>query len=270
MYYINRELSWLKFNKRVLLQADAPEVPLFERMKFIAIFESNLDEFFMVRAGSMHDRALISAEMRDDKTKMTAREQLDAIYRDAKPLCELCGGIFERLEKQLADKGIIRENARTISDAEAKTMKSYFKHEILPLLSPQIIDAKHPFPHLENKKLYVISELERNGKTYYGIIPILQSFERMYFSPSDDTDEIRYILIEDILMRYLKDIFKIYNVKSRAVIRVTRNADIEVADNFSDDSIDYRSYVDVIIKKRGKLSPIRLECYSGAYGRSKS
>ena len=269
MYYINRELSWLKFNKRVLLQADAPEVPLFERMKFIAIFESNLDEFFMVRAGSMHDRALISAEMRDDKTKMTAREQLDAIYRDAKPLCELCEGIFERLEKQLADKGIIRENARTISDAEAKTMKSYFKHEILPLLSPQIIDAKHPFPHLENKKLYVISELERNGKTYYGIIPILQSFERMYFSPSDDTDEIRYILIEDILMRYLKDIFKIYNVKSRAVIRVTRNADIEVADNFSDDSIDYRSYVDVIIKKRGKLSPIRLECYSGAYGRSK-
>ena len=181
MYYINRELSWLKFNKRVLLQADAPEVPLFERMKFIAIFESNLDEFFMVRAGSMHDRALISAEMRDDKTKMTAREQLDAIYRDAKPLCELCGGIFERPEKQLADKGIIRENARTISDAEAKTMKSYFKHEILPLLSPQIIDAKHPFPHLENKKLYVISELERNGKTYYGIIPILQSFERMYF-----------------------------------------------------------------------------------------
>ena len=100
MYYINRELSWLKFNKRVLLQADAPEVPLFERMKFIAIFESNLDEFFMVRAGSMHDRALISADMRDDKTKMTAREQLEAIYRDTKPLCELCGNIFEELEKR--------------------------------------------------------------------------------------------------------------------------------------------------------------------------
>lgn len=267
MVYINRELSWLKFNKRVLEEAQAPSVPEFEHLKFISIFTSNLDEFFMVRGGSMYDRSLLAVDIPDNKTGMSSKEQFDVIYRDARPLYRLRDVYFKNVRTKLYEYGIGHRYVKVLSTAETHFIKQYLKREILPLVSPQIIDTKHPFPHLENKKLYIFVLLKSGNKTSYGIIPLSPVIKRLIYLPSDE-DKISYLLSEDIILKYIGDIFKIYTVLARAVVRVTRNADIEVEDNFSDDDIDYRDYVKIIIKKREKLTPIRLEYYSGAHQRN--
>lgn len=267
-YYYNRELSWLKFNTRVLEQAAADSVPFFEKLKFVSIFTSNLDEFFMIRVGSMQDRVLIDDDVPDDKTKLTVREQLDAMYQAVRPLCKLHDEYFREVTRTLSENGIEHLDINNLTAERKKVLKQYFKREILPLLSPQIIDTKHPFPHLENKRLYVLLSLKNKGKSksYYGIIPIPGNLQRLlFFDPDTPNGILSYILIEDILLKYSSTIFKQYTVNSRAVIKITRNADVEVEDNFSDENIDYRDYVKVIIKHREKLAPVRMEVYSGSY-----
>ena len=264
--YINRELSWLKFNKRVLEEAQAATVPDFERLKFIAIFTSNLDEFFMVRAGSMYDRSLLEEELLDNKTGMSPGQQLDAMYRDSHPLYKLRDVYFSSVTQSLRNSGISHRDIKTLSAAEKKAVKQYFKKELVPLLSPQIIDAKHPFPHLENKKLYVFVLLKKDGKQCWGILPLPPAANRVLYLSS--ADGISYLLAEDVLLRYADDIFKLYSISAKAVIKVTRNADIEVEDNFSDDDIDYREYVKLVIKRREKLAPIRLELYYNSVRKS--
>ncbi|MBQ4575779.1 MAG: polyphosphate kinase 1 [Clostridia bacterium] len=259
-YYINRELSWLKFNKRVLEQADAKEVPAFEQLRFISIFISNLDEFFMVRAGSLYDRSLLKEEMPDNKTGMTAKEQLDRIYEEARPLYALKDAMYKKVSDVLDGYGLIHTEFDELSSAQKKHLKQYFKREILPLLSPQIIDTMHPFPHLENKRLYVVAALKYDDKSSYGIIPISNVLHRVIFVPGEDgTFTGTYLLVEELIQKYAGEIFKQHKIVTRTVIRVTRNADVTVEDNFSDDDIDYRDYVKVIIKRREKLTPVRFE-----------
>jgi len=264
--YINRELSWLKFNKRVLEQSQASAVPDFEQLKFISIFTSNFDEFFMVRAGSMYDRSLLANGVPDNKTGMSPAEQLAAIYRNAKPLYRLRDVYFANVREKLFARGLCHKRISELSQPESRYLKQQFKREILPALSPQIIDAKHPFPHLENKRLYIFVSF-KSEKTGYGIIGIPSALNRVIILPSEN-ETLSYVLLEDVILKYIGDIFKAYTVSARLLVRVTRNADVEVEDNFSDDDIDYRDYVKLIIKKREKLTPIRLEVYYGSHRHS--
>ncbi len=267
-YFINREISWLKFNKRVLEQADSSTVPTFERMRFIAIFANNLDEFFMVRAGSLHDRSLLVGELPDNKTGMTAREQLDALYDAARPLYARKEEYFNTVSELLKAQGIERLDVKSLDDSEREAVKNYYKRDIRPLLSPQIIDARHPFPHLENKRTYIVAALSHDGRHSFGIIPVSDVLGRMLFVDCGK-GRLRYILIEDILLEFIGEIFSRFDVTSRAAVRITRNADVEVEDNFSDEDVDYRDYMAVIIKKRERLAPVRLESYGLSHHKSK-
>jgi len=267
-YFINREISWLKFNKRVLEQAAAENVPLFERMRFLAIFANNLDEFFMVRAGSLHDRSLLPVEVIDNKTGMTAREQLDALYAAARPLYALKEEYFSRVREGLAENGIVQLDMQTLTEEEEEAVHRFFRHDILPLLSPQIIDAHHPFPHLENKRQYILASLTLGGRQSYGLIPVSDVIGRLVYVGCS-SGSLRYLLIEDILLKYVGEIFRQFDVGSSAALRITRNADVEVADNFSDEDVDYRDYMEVIIKKRERLAPVRLEAYSGHHQKNR-
>ncbi len=262
--YINRELSWLKFNKRVLEESQSVSVPEFEHMKFISIFTSNLDEFFMIRAGSMYDRSLLTVDITDNKNCMSSKEQFEAIFHDTSPLYRLRDVYFKKIREKLNDHGICHRCIKELSPKQSRFIKYFYKHEILPLLSPQIIDAKHPFPNIENKKLYIFVMLKKDDKNCYGIISIPFAINRIVYLPLEN-GKTEYLLSEDIILKYTGDIFKHYRIQSRAVIKVTRNADIEVEDNFSDDDVDYRDYVQIIIKKRDKLAPIRLECNYGVF-----
>lgn len=270
--YINRELSWLNFNRRVLEQAIADEVPLFERLRFVGIFTTNLDEFFMVRAGGLHDRSLIPDAPPDNKTGMTAAEQLKAIYDAAKALYGCRDRVFSSLETQLAAAGMRRIDLHSADFATLTPVKKYFKRELMPLLSPYLIGPKHPLPHLENKRMYIAASLKRDGRTFYGIVPVSDALGTIYIRELEGGG-IEYAPVEDILLRFASQIFSKYTVSSRCIVRVTRNADVEVDDNFSDenvdmDSVDYREYVRVIIKNRAKLAPVRIEHRGAGYAKS--
>lgn len=260
--FINRELSWLKFNQRVLEESLCPTNPTFEKIKFVSIFNSNLDEFFMIRVGSLHDRSLLSEIPVDNKTGLNALEQLEDIFAAVNPLYEEYEACFQTVSHELARSGIEYCTMASLTSDEKNEIKKIFKKDIFPLLSPQIIDPTHPFPHLENKKIYIVADLSHADKNSVGIIPLSNVIPRLLFLKSDNS-KIKYILAENILEHYVKQIFKVYKVKSSAIIRVTRNADIAVADTFSDDDIDYRAYMKEILKKREKLSPVRLEIMKG-------
>lgn len=274
--YINRELSWLRFNERVLLQADADEVPLLERMRFCAIFTSNYDEFFMVRAGSLHDRSLLPDVPPDNKTGMTAAEQLSLLYAEAERLYKKRDSIYARLCQDLAKAGVEQLAWDDLSKDEKKLARQFFKKEIAPLTTPYIIDSRHPFPHLVNKQTHVLLCLKpEDGKSeekssreriVYGIVPLPKE-ARLYCQLTSDGENsrivaLRYITTEEIMLRMAGELFKKYTVKSCILFKVTRNADIEIVDNFSDDpeqNLDYPGYLKILLKKREKLAPVRLE-----------
>jgi len=260
--FINRELSWLKFNQRVLEESLCPTNPSFEKFKFVSIFNSNLDEFFMIRVGSLHDRSLLSEIPVDNKTGLNALEQLDDIFAAVKPLYEKYEKCFSAVSGELREKGIEYCDMSSLNSEEKDKIKKIFKSDVFPLLSPQIIDPTHPFPHLENKKIYILADLQLNDKTAVGIIPLSNVIPRLFYLEKSN-ERIKYILAEHILEHFAKQIFKGYKLKSSAIIRVTRNADIAVADTFSDDDVDYRDYMKEILKKREKLSPVRLEIMKG-------
>ncbi|MBP3686453.1 MAG: polyphosphate kinase 1, partial [Clostridia bacterium] len=262
--FFNRELSWLEFNRRVLEESLCENLPTFERLKFISIFGSNLDEFFMIRVGGLHDRALLKNDVSDNKTGMTSREQIDAILCAVAPLYERLGVCHRTVRDALEKEGFVREKISKLQKGDRAFLKDYFQRQILPLLSPQIIDSRHPFPHLENKLIYVVAQLSFEGaKNSFGLIPISHVLPRVIYLPSDG-DTLRYVLCEDLIRHNLRHIFQAYTVKASTVCRVTRNADIEVADSFSDEEHDYRKYMKEILKKRGRLSPVRLEFRAGA------
>ena len=253
---MNRELSWLKFNERVLAEAQNPQVPLCERLSFASIYQSNLDEFFMVRVGTLVDQLLIDREIRENKTKMTSQEQLDAIIPEVKRLNRKKDTIYEDLMEKLEHYGMKLVNFQKISKKESEYLRKYFKAEIAPLISPTIIAKKQPFPFLKNKEIYAVAVLEtKNGKERLAIIPCGSGvFPRLIKIPGKDA----YMLSEEIILHYVPRVFKGYHVKSKCLIRVTRNADID-ADALYDEDLDYRDFMEDLIKKRRKLAPIRLE-----------
>ena len=259
-YTQNRELSWLKFNKRVLEEAKDSTVPLLERMKFVAIFSSNLDEFFMIRVGSLFDMAHTDASRRDSRSGLTAKEQLDKIFEAVAPLYKERDKAYAEIKKQLGPYGICGLNFKELEQNEKKYVKKYFKEQILPVLSPQIVDANHPFPHLLNKEVYVTANLKfkekANSKSMMGLVPIPQFVSDVLYLPGHD---IRYIRMEKVILEYLDLVFSKYEVSDANYICVTRNADIAPDDEALDVSDDFRYLMKETLHKRRRMAVVRLE-----------
>ena len=259
-YTQNRELSWLRFNKRVLEEAQDTSVPLLERMKFVAIFSSNLDEFFMIRVGSLFDMAHTDANRRDSRSGMTPKEQLDKIFEAAAPLYKERDKAYADIKKQLSPYGICGLNFKELEQNEKKYVKKYFKDQILPVLSPQIVDANHPFPHLLNKEVYVTASLKfkekSNSKSMMGLVPIPQFVSDVLYLPGHD---IRYIRMEKVIMEHLDLVFSKYEVSDANYICVTRNADIAPDDEALEVSDDFRYLMKETLHKRRRMAVVRLE-----------
>jgi len=255
--YMNRELSWLKFNERVLEEAENPEVPLCERMTFVSIYQSNLDEFFRVRVGSLQDQMLISTEIRENKTKMTSAEQIRAIIKEVKKLNQRKDKAYEKLMKKIEEYGITLINHASAKSEEKKFLEKYFMKEIMPLSSPTIVGKRQPFPFLKNGEIYAVVVLEtRNKKERIGIIPCSNNMlTRMVELPGGKG---RYMLIEDLILHYIGKVFKGYKGKGKSLLRVVRNADID-ADAAYDEDLDYREFMEDLMKQRKKLSPVRID-----------
>lgn len=255
--YENRELSWLKFNERVLEEAEDTSVPLCERMTFLSIFQSNLDEFFMVRVGSLEDQKLLSQKLRENKTNMTAGEQIEAILKRVAELNERKDAIYASIMKEVGEKGVHLTDFKALAKSESKYLEEYFMKEIVPLLSVMIVGRKQPFPFLKGQEIYALAVLgTRNGKKKIGIIPCSSSvFPRLIRIPTkDDT----YMLVEELILHFLPKVYTGYKVLEKSVIRVTRNADIDFNAVYDED-LDYRDKMAQIVKLRKKLAPVRLE-----------
>lgn len=277
-YYDNREISWLKFNKRVLEEAMDPSVPLMERLTFVSIFQSNLDEFFMVRVGSLYDQMIVDPDSRDSKTNMTPEEEIKEIVKYTKKLNELKDDAYNNLMREVKEFGIElvdfhsrvkcnaagdcvedleNEYSMALTPDDEEALENLFDSEIRPLISPQIIGKRQPFPFLKEKEIYAIVSLEgKNGTEKLGIVPCSGDvFERLIQIPSDKR---KYILAEELILYFVTKIFKKYKVKSKSLIRITRNADID-EETVYDEDLDYRDTMKKLIKKRKKLAPVRME-----------
>ena len=255
--YMNRELSWLKFNERVIEEAESPAVPLCERMTFVSIYQSNLDEFFRVRVGSLQDQMLINRKIRDNKTKMTSEEQIRAILKEVKRLNKRKDAAYKNLMEQIAGYGIRLIDFTTAKPDEKKYLEQYFNREIVPLSSPTIVGKRQPFPFLRNQEIYAVVVLEtRSKKERIGIIPCTNNMvQRLIGLPGGKG---RYMLSENVVLHYIGKVFKGYKVKGKSLIRVIRNADID-ADALYDEDLDYRDFMEELMKERKKLSPVRLD-----------
>ena len=254
----NRELSWLRFNRRVLEEAADETVPVLERLKFISIFTSNLDEFFMVRVGSLFDLSMVSPDEIDNKTGMTPREQLREIYRAVPELMERRDQLYRTVMEQLRQYGVADLDSGEQTAEERKYVNHYFKAQILPVLSPQIVDSHHPFPHLVNKGLYIAALLSfSKGETSLGLIPVPGSLPRFLCMPGKPG---RYLRIEQVILQWANTLFGNYKVECACVLCVTRNADISFdEEKFEDTSEDFRNRMSKLLKKRARLSVVRLE-----------
>ena len=255
--YMNRELSWLKFNERVLEEAENQAVPLCERMNFVSIYQSNLDEFFRVRVGSLQDQMLVNKKIKDNKTNMTSEEQIKAILKVVKKLNKRKDAAYKNLMDKVAEYGITLIDFTTAKPEEKKFLEQYFNHEIVPLSSPTIVGKRQPFPFLRNQEIYAVVVLEtRSGKERIGIIPCTNNMlERLIEIPGGKG---RYILSENLILHYIGKVFKGYKVIGKSLIRVVRNADID-ADALYDEDLDYREFMADLMKERKKLSPVRLD-----------
>ena len=255
--YMNRELSWLKFNERVLEEAENPEVPLCERLTFASIYQSNLDEFFMVRVGSLYDQTLLDKKICENKTGMTSQEQIDAILKQTKLINKRKEAVYEELMARLAEQGIRILRFNELDEDGAHYLEGYFKSEIAPLISPTVIGRRQPFPFLKNKEIYAVAVLGAKGKKdRLGIIPCTSNiFGRLIAGPGIPGT---YMLAEELILHFAPVVFKGYKIKSKSLLRITRNADID-ADALYDEDLDYREFMAGLIKQRKKLAPIRLE-----------
>ena len=258
-YTQNRELSWLKFNDRVLEEAEDTNVPLLERLKFISIFTSNLDEFYRVRCGSLYDLSLIDNDYVDNKTGLSAQDQLYAIFDRTKFLYKRRDDVFKSLNHLLKENDIFDLDLDDLTKKETKFINKYFFDSIYPLLSPQVIDVHHPFPHLLNKSLNIMLILKNEyDEILFGLIPVPSSLPKIIYSPKHG---MRFILLEKIIYEYANEVFSNYKVEFKTVVSVTRNADIVLSDSQIDEDEDYRGYMKKVLKKRTRLAPIRLEFY---------
>ncbi|WP_069988084.1 polyphosphate kinase 1 [Massilioclostridium coli] len=252
----NRELSWLKFNDRVLSEAMDETVPILERLKFISIFTSNLDEFFMIRVGSLFDLANLEKKNIDNKSGLTPKEQLSRIFEDVKPLYQKREQLFYEVESQLRLHGVFYLKYKELEENEKKQIKQSFKLSIAPILSPQIIDTHHPFPHLANNIIYIGVMLRHKKKEVFGVIPVPSILPDIFYLPGSDT---RYIGVENIILEFADKIFEPYIVVEKTVFCVTRNADVNPDDEVFADEPDFRKRMQKVLGQRRRLAPVRLE-----------
>ena len=257
-YMQNRELSWLNFNDRVLSEAQDPSVPLLERLRFVQIFVSNLDEFFRVRVGSLIDMVPAGDAYHDSKTGWTADEQLQHIYRAARTLCTKKDRVYFHLEHKLRHQDIWHLSYDELTDDEQEYIEQHFQNHILPLLSPLIIDAHHPFPHLQNKKIEIGVVLKDQAeRKVFAIIPIPDSLPDVIYLPSRHA--LRYISTEDVVCDYADIIFDTYTIVEKVKMSITRNADIHADDEDFEVNDDFRTVMRDMLKRRKRLAPLRLE-----------
>ena len=255
--YANRELSWLKFNERVLDEAASHHVPLCERMAFFSIFQSNLDEFFMVRVGALYDQMLADNHARENKTWMTSEEQLQAIFEKTRIISQRKDHIYKQYMKELEEQGVELLSFSDMLPEDKVYLEKYFEESILPLLSPQVIGKKQPFPFLKNKEIYAVVVLGGKKGDKLGIIPCSNEvFKRLIPVPSGKN---HYMLVEELILHYIPEVFDHYEVKSKSLIRIIRNADIDVDEAFDDEELDYRDCMKKLISTRKKLCPVKLE-----------
>lgn len=260
--YDNRELSWLKFNQRVLQESLDSAVPLLERLTFTSIFQSNLDEFFMVRVGTLFDQLETDPELRENKTNMTSREQLDAIFERVKKIEPQKDKAYRDIMKLLEKHGIKQLSMDKLTEDEETYISNYFRKEILPLLSPLIIDKRHPLPFIKNKEMYITVRLDSKSGIKLGLLPVNDTFRRIV---QLSKNPFRFVLVEDIVLKYASEVFENYSVLEKAIVRITRNADIsEDDDSLLDCDFDFRNLMEQLIKKRKKLAPVRLQVFGGS------
>ena len=256
-YTQNRELSWLEFNARVLAEAEDETVPLLERFKFLAIFTSNLDEFFMIRVGSLTDMAALEPNRRDTKSGLTAGEQLSRIYAAVEPLYARRDAAFRDVDARLAQEDLCRTSMDELDSRERKYIKQYFNTMIAPVLSPQVVDSHHPFPHLEGKVLHIAVLLSHKKNERLGLIPVPASLPPITFLPNDKR---RYLMTEDILLAFADSIFEMYDVLEKTVFCVTRNADVPLDDEpFGSEQVDLRKKMERMLRQRRRMAIVRVE-----------
>ena len=255
--YENRELSWLKFNERVLDEASDKDVPLCERLSFASIFQSNLDEFFMVRVGSLHDQMLFSETKCESKTNMTAGEQLSHIFKAARDLTRKKDHTYRHLMNELKEYGVELLNFSDIEYDDAVYLENYFKEQIMPILSPQVVGKKQPFPFIKNKEIYAVALLGSKSNEKVGLVPCSNGIlKRLISIPSERN---KYMLVEELILHFMPIIFEKYQIKSKSLIRIIRNADIDVDEAVDDEDTDYRDMMEKLIRQRKKLCPVKME-----------
>ncbi len=278
-YLQNRELSWLEFNKRVLDQSADPSVPLLDRLSFLSIYWSNLQEFFMIRVGSLTDLSLVKKTIIDSKSGMTPAQQLVAVYKRCHELYPYYEACYKALRKALMREGVVNKSAKSLTADQAEFVADYFDANVMPFLSPQIINARHPFPHLENGALYIVVRLDdeadkdarkkakadkddRDGKNVgaegvtLGIIPLPRQCSRIIRLPGPG---LQFMLLEHVIEMFVQHVFSMYRVKHTNVICVTRNADLDAVEGAEEQGEDYREHIKKILKRRTRLMPVRLE-----------
>jgi len=259
--YDNRELSWLKFNLRVLEEAQDSSVPIMERLKFASIYSSNLDEFFMVRVGALVDQKLFDDNEKDSKTKMRPSEQLSEIYSQVRKLADRKDKTFSTICRELELKGIYRRSYKSLDRNEQEFVDKYYSYEIEPMLNVIIIDKRHPFPFLISNELYVAAKLSSKSGLMIGLISCTEKFDRVIFLPAEN-GEVSYILIEDLIAANADKAFGSYKIEEKAILRITRSADISLDDDF-DMELDARQNMSELISKRKRLRPVRMQISRG-------
>lgn len=246
----NRELSWLKFNERVLAEAEDKSVPLMERLRFVSIFTSNLDEFFMVRVGSLCDMNVIAHDDMENKSGLTPAQQLALVFDAVRPLIVRRDHIYRELMGELAARSVAEITYETLTDSQREYVNDYYRTNIRPILSPQIIDRSHPFPYLKNKELYAAALLKRKGELM-GIVYVPSSAPPVLKLPGES---LRFVRAESVVAGHLKKIFKIYTVEEKATVSVTRNADMSLDEGkYDDDNLEFLSYMALLLRKRDRL-----------------
>ncbi len=258
--YDNRELSWLKFNRRVLEEAEDRTVPLFERLRFISIFSSNLDEFFMVRVGSLRDTLLVTPNKKDNKTSMTPEDQLDAITMRVREMLTAKDRAYADITDRLAGDACIMKPSE-LHGEDKSFLKQYFEREIMPLLSPGVIDKNHPFPFLKDRSVYIAVQLKKNDEKKKPLLGLISAetgkdFPRVVYLPGE---KLRFLLVEDVILHYADRLFGSFSIEGRCLFRVTRNADINADEALYDHDVDFRHVMEELIRKRKKLMPVRAE-----------
>lgn len=256
--YDNRELSWLKFNERVIEEAEDESVPLFERLKFVGIFCSNLDEFFMIRVGTLYDQSLLKLTKKENKTNLTPLEQLDLISHKVKTLIPRKDAVYKNILDSFKEEGISHERISDLSKDDMDYIQKYFEKDIKPLLFPGMIDKKHPFPFFKNNEIYVGALLKKKTSTKssesykIGVLSAAGGFDKIIFLKGD---KIRFLLVEDVILHFCGQVFDNFDIKEKFIFRITRNADIDVNEALYDQDVDFREVMEEIVKKTQKAKP---------------